>query len=98
MTRDEVISRLKSAESDPRALGIGELYLFGSYARDEASDDSDVDLMVAFAPHSGNRFRTFMSSIDLLRDAVGKPVDVGTTDSYHRIVRAEIDRDSVRVF
>lgn len=98
MTRDELIARLKSAERDLRALGIGELYLFGSHARGEASDDSDVDLMVSFAPHAGNRFRTFMSSIDMLQDVVGKPVDVGTAESYHRLVRAEIDRDSIRVF
>ncbi|AVO44760.1 nucleotidyltransferase family protein [Phreatobacter cathodiphilus] len=98
MTREEVIARLKSAESDLRALGIGELYLFGSYARGEATEDSDVDVMVAFAPDSGNRFRTFMTSIDVIQDAVGRPVDVGTAEGFHRLVRAEIDRDSIRVF
>ncbi len=44
MQREDVIARLKEHEAELRRLGVEHLYLFGSTARDEARDDSDVDL------------------------------------------------------
>jgi predicted nucleotidyltransferase len=44
MKRDEAISRLQQHEADLRRLGVEHLYMFGSTARGEANDDSDVDL------------------------------------------------------
>jgi predicted nucleotidyltransferase len=44
MKRDEAISRLQQHEADFKRLGVEHLYMFGSTARDEAGDDSDVDL------------------------------------------------------
>jgi predicted nucleotidyltransferase len=44
MKRDEAISRLKQHEADLKRLGVEHLYMFGSTARGEAKDDSDVDL------------------------------------------------------
>jgi uncharacterized protein len=44
MRREDVIARLKEHEAELRRLGVEHLYLFGSTARDEAGDDSDVDL------------------------------------------------------
>jgi len=42
MKRDEATSRLQQHEADLKRLGV--LYMFGSIARGEANDDSDVDL------------------------------------------------------
>ena len=44
MKRDDAISRLRAHEADLERLGVERLYLFGSTARGEATDDSDVDL------------------------------------------------------
>ena len=44
MKRDEAISRLRRHEADLKRLGVAHLYIFGSTARGEARDDSDVDL------------------------------------------------------
>jgi len=44
MQREDVIARLKQHEAELRRLGVEHLYLFGSTARDEARDDSEVDL------------------------------------------------------
>jgi predicted nucleotidyltransferase len=46
MNRAEIISKLKAVEPQLRAHGVAALYLFGSYARDEARPDSDVDVFV----------------------------------------------------
>jgi uncharacterized protein len=44
MTRDEAIGRLQRHETELRRLGVERLFLFGSTARGEAREDSDVDL------------------------------------------------------
>ena len=44
MKRDESISRLQQHEADLRRLGVEHLYVFGSTARGDAKDVSDVDL------------------------------------------------------
>ena len=46
MKRDEAISRLQQHEADLKLLGVEHLYMFGSTARDEAGDDSDIDLFL----------------------------------------------------
>ena len=46
MDRADVIARLKAVEPALRAHGVAALYLFGSYARDEAGPGSDLDIFV----------------------------------------------------
>ena len=53
MRRHEVIKKLKETEPALRGVGVAALYLFGSYAHDEAKSDSDVDVFVEDA--SGKR-------------------------------------------
>ncbi len=54
MDCEAAIAALKAHESEFRQLGVEHLYLFGSTARGEARDNSDVDLfLIAPKDHSG---------------------------------------------
>jgi uncharacterized protein len=44
MQRNEAIAKLRQHEIQLRRLGVESLYLLGSTARDDAREDSDVDL------------------------------------------------------
>jgi uncharacterized protein len=44
--RDEVIAALRAHEADFRQAGVVALSVFGSVARDDAVDGSDVDVLV----------------------------------------------------
>jgi predicted nucleotidyltransferase len=44
MERDQAIATLKEHEAALKRLGVQQLYLFGSTARGDAHEDSDVDL------------------------------------------------------
>lgn len=46
MTRDELLTKLRALKPWLEEQGIVNIRLFGSYARDEARPDSDVDLLV----------------------------------------------------
>ena len=50
MTRAELLEKLRELKPWLEEQGIVNLRLFGSYARDEAGPDSDVDLLVEFIP------------------------------------------------
>lgn len=46
MTREDVLIKLRALKPWLEKQGIVRVRLFGSYARDEASPDSDIDLLV----------------------------------------------------
>lgn len=82
-----------------RKWHIVEFALFGSVVRDDFRDDSDIDVMVRFAP--GLRplgFAYFQIGIDL-EELFGRPVDVvefGTIENPYR--RRAIARDLTVVY
>jgi predicted nucleotidyltransferase len=77
MRRDEIIAKLKEAEPALRARGVGALYLFGSYARDEARPDSDVDVFVDPMSDELFGFLNYMNAFEEIRKAVGGEVEIG---------------------
>jgi predicted nucleotidyltransferase len=100
MRRDEVVARLKEIEPALRAQGVASLFLFGSYARDEATPESDVDVFVD--PVSGEQFGflPFMQAYETLRSAIGHGVELGysTRDGLDRYVRARVEKEALKVF
>ena len=56
MTRAELLQKLRDLKPWLAEQGIVNVRLFGSYARDEAGPDSDVDLLVDIAKPLGFRF------------------------------------------
>ncbi len=79
-SREEVISRLISAEAEIQALGIRRLALFGSWIRDEAGPDSDVDVLVEFEPRL-KTYDRFLELSDLLERLLQRRVEVITRES-----------------
>ncbi|HEX6245486.1 MAG TPA: nucleotidyltransferase domain-containing protein [Polyangiales bacterium] len=62
MKRDAAFSILSGCAGELRdRFGVTELSLFGSVARDEARDTSDVDVLVSFAVSPRSR-RSWISS------------------------------------
>lgn len=73
--------------------GITGLRVFGSMARDEARDDSDVDLLVTLAPGT-----SALALGGLLLDAqelLGRHVDVVTEAGLHPALRDRVLADAV---
>lgn len=101
MRRDEVITKLKEAEPALRASGVAALYLFGSHARDDARPDSDVDVFVDPASEEAFGFLPFMDAYETIKkalDAGDAEVDYGTRNGLSPYIRADVEREAVRVF
>ncbi|MFY8208502.1 MAG: nucleotidyltransferase family protein, partial [Caulobacter sp.] len=50
MTLDEALTKLRAAKPLLDRYGVARVGVFGSTARGEAGPDSDVDVLVEFAP------------------------------------------------
>jgi len=97
MRREDAISRLRDHEDALRKLGVERLYLFGSTARGEAEETSDVDL---FFDYEKGRFGLFeLMDVKALATAVlGGNADIVTRDALHRMLRRQIEASAIRVF
>jgi uncharacterized protein len=49
-TKEFILSSLKSKEQEISKYGIRAIGLFGSYARNEQSENSDIDILIDFYP------------------------------------------------
>lgn len=78
-----------------RRFGVLRLALFGSAARDEAGQDSDVDILVSFdGPATSARYFGVQF---YLEDLLGRPVDLVTDRALRSELRPYVEREAIHV-
>jgi predicted nucleotidyltransferase len=97
MQREEVIAKLKQHEAELRRLGVEHLYLFGSTARGEAREDSDVDLFFDYERGKLGLFELMDVKEETSR-ILGRKADIMTRDSLHKVLRSRIEASALQVF
>ena len=75
--------------------GVRSLAVFGSYARGDQREDSDVDLLVAFDRTPG--LLTFSALAHYLEDCLGRPVDLATRAMIGPDLAPHVDADLVEL-
>ena len=74
-------------------MGVKSLAVFGSVARDEARQDSDVDILIEFSKPVG--LFDFVAVKDYLEELIGRPVDLVTPDAIRPSMKEEILSEAV---
>jgi predicted nucleotidyltransferase len=97
MNRTAAIVTLKEHEAELKQLGIEHLYLFGSTARGEAREDSDVDLFFDHPLGSLGLFE-LMDVKDAAARILGRKADIMTRRSLHPVLRERIEASALQVF
>jgi predicted nucleotidyltransferase len=97
MKREEAIRRLRQHEADLKRLGVEHLYLFGSTARGQAGDDSDIDLFFDYQKGKLGLFE-LMDVKEYTARILGRKTDIMTRDSLHKMLRQDIEASAMRVF
>jgi uncharacterized protein len=78
-----------------RRYGVTRLALFGSMVRDEAREDSDIDILVGFdGPATSERYFGVQF---YLEDLLGRPVDLVTEKALRPELRPYVERELIRV-
>lgn len=92
-TRDEVLATIDAHADELRRLGAKSLAVFGSMARGEGSDSSDIDLLVELQPKT---FDAYMDVKLFLERALGRNVDLVLADAVKPRLRPMILAEAVR--
>jgi uncharacterized protein len=94
-SKDEVLALLCTLKPDlAERFAINQIGIFGSVARNEARQDSDIDVVVHMQPDMLKRVRLKAE----LEQAFGREVDViRYRDSMNPYLKARIDRDVIYV-
>ncbi len=94
--RDEAIRTLRGyLPALRRDFRVRQLSLFGSTARDEAREDSDLDLLVEFDVVP--TLDKFVGLKYFLEDRLARRIDLVTPDAVKPRMRSSVEREAVRV-
>ena len=94
--REDILKKLDEQRLQLVTAGVKSLALFGSLARDEAIDSSDVDLLVEFVRPTG------LLGLIALKHALEKAlevekVDLLTPEGLHPALKLRILAEAIRV-
>lgn len=96
MTKNTILSELRQRNPEIRArYKVRRLTLFGSAARDEMREESDVDILVDFEGPA-----TFDGYMDLkfyLEDLLKCKVDLVTEKALRKELRPFVEKDAIHV-
>ena len=92
-TRDEIMAYLSaSLERFSRDYTVRRIGVFGSTARGEAGEESDVDVLVEMSEPTFDRYMDLKFELE---DAFGMPVDLVMADTLKKRLRPVIEREVV---
>ncbi|MGH7961722.1 MAG: nucleotidyltransferase family protein [Candidatus Binatia bacterium] len=74
------VALIEAHASELRALGAQRVGVFGSFARGEATEESDVDVYLEFA-RGRKTYDSFFAIYELLQGLFGRPIDLVTDGS-----------------
>jgi len=93
MNRAELLAKLHELRPWLESRGITRVRLFGSYARDEARPDSDIDLLVELTKPLGLEFFGVERE---LSEKLGARVEMSTEDGLrNRFIRESVLADAI---
>jgi predicted nucleotidyltransferase len=76
-------------------FGVTDLALFGSMARNEASEDSDIDILAHF--NKPTTSKSFFGTQFYLEDLLGRPIDLVTDKALRVELRPFVEAEAVHV-
>jgi len=95
MRKEEIFKKLRENEDKLRLFGVKRIGIFGSFVRDEATEKSDIDVVVEFVRGKAT-FKNVAGLVDFLEELFGREIDLLTPDGIESIrikhVKEEIKR------
>lgn len=94
-SREEVMTILRDARHDLQTrFPITRMALFGSYARGEQQQDSDIDILVDVDPSIGLKFVSLANELEKL---LGEPVELVSSRAVGPRMKLLLEADCVEV-
>jgi uncharacterized protein len=97
MTRADIVRILGTKKQELLEVhGVTQIGLFGSYARQSAGDDSDIDIMVEIEDDK-KTLRNFFDLKRNLEKILEKKVDLGISSTLKPLVKETAEKDVIYV-
>lgn len=91
MTKEEIKERLLEAVKGGSHLAdIKSVAIFGSYVNGQASEDSDIDVLIDFVPSAVMGFFALSDIKDNFESFLERPVDLLTPQAISKYFRDEV--------
>ena len=98
MTKDTILSSLKSQKRLlAEEFGIEKLALFGSYSRDEARVDSDIDILFELKKDVKLSIFKYLRLLTLLEESLQHKVDLVRDAKIKPMLKQYIYKDAIYV-
>lgn len=95
MTREQILDFLRQHKQEMRNnFGVTKIGLFGSYARGDAREDSDIDVAIELTTYSADGY---FGVLHLLEDSFQKRVDLGIESNFKPLLKPYIMKDIIYV-
>ena len=96
LNRDDVLGLLREHKPIMKErFGVSEISLYGSFARDEANDDSDIDVVVKF--EGKPTAKTYFGAQFYIEDLSGRKVDLARRHELRKEILPYVDKDLINV-
>ena len=95
MRRERILEMLANSNDIKIRYSVKDLYLFGSVARGEDQEGSDVDVLVEYEPGARVGMFHFVRLKRELSEILRCKVDLATPDSLHKELRDDILKEAV---
>ena len=94
----DALETLRAHEADLRKLGIAHAAIFGSVARGEAGENSDIDVLIDLDPQHRLGIFQYARLKMYVADLLGDVCDVVNRRTLKPLLRDHIVHDSVNAF
>lgn len=95
--KDDIITFLQAHKEEmAQRFGVTSVGLFGSYAREEAREESDIDIAIELAPEKKS-LGNFLGIRRYLEQQFGRTVDLGIESTLKPLAREMIAREIIHV-
>ena len=95
---DAVLETLSRHHGELTGRGVNHVWVFGSVARGDDREDSDIDLLVEIDPQSNISLSGFSRLRMDLEDMLGRKVDLGEWSTVRDEIDDDVRADAVMVF
>lgn len=96
MAKQDVFNILKKSRDQLSTYGVKSIALFGSVARGEATNKSDIDILIDFDAQKG--LFVFLSLKQYLENILHHKVDLVTHQALHPRLRKHILEEAINAY